>query len=91
MRVAAHLHQTRADTQEEHTIFLVLRIKLGHDNVHGRLRGSVQGTNIDLALIGQVEVGQTGGNSNDLLDLALQDKREEDVEEVDIADNVSLP
>lgn len=35
------------------------------------------------ALIGQVEVGQTGGNGNDLLDLAFQDQREEEVEEVD--------
>lgn len=42
------------------------------------------------ALIGQVEVGQTGGNGNDLLDLAFQDQREEEVEEVDVADNISL-
>ena len=41
IRVVAHVHQTRAHTQEKHTIFLVLRVELGHDNVHGRLGGSV--------------------------------------------------
>ena len=39
--MAAHFHQTRADTQEEHTIFLILRVELGYDNVHGCLRGRV--------------------------------------------------
>ncbi len=32
----------------------------------------------------------TAGNSDDLLDLALHDKREEEVKEVDVADDVSL-
>lgn len=30
------------------------------------------------------------GNGDDLLDLALHDKREEEVEEVDVADDIGL-
>jgi hypothetical protein len=90
VRIATHLHQTRADTHEEHTVFLVLRVELGHNNVHGRLGGSVQSTDINLAIVGQVEVGKSGGYGNDLLGLTLQDKRVEEVEEVDVADDIGL-
>jgi hypothetical protein len=90
VRIATHLHQTRADTHEEHTVFLVLRVELGHNNVHGRLGGSVQSTDINLAIVGQVEVGKSGGNGNDLLGLTLQDKRVEEVEEVDVSDDIGL-
>lgn len=54
IRVTAYLHQTRADTHEEHTVFLVLRVELGHNDIHGCLGGSVQRTNINLTIIGQV-------------------------------------
>ena len=65
-------------------------IKLGHNDVHGRLGGRVQSICLNLEIIDQVEVGVAAGNSDDLLDLALQDKREEEVEEVDVADNIGL-
>jgi len=86
----AHLYHSRADTHEEHTIFLVLRVELGHNDVHGRLGGSIQSTCLNLEIVDQVEVGMTAGNSDDLLDLALHDKREEEVEEVDVADDIGL-
>ena len=86
----AHLYHSRADTHEEHTVFLVLRVELGHNDVHGRLGGRVQSICLNLEIIDQVEVGVAAGNSDDLLDLALQDKREEEVEEVDVADNIGL-
>ena len=86
----AHLYHSRADTHEEHTVFLVLRVELSHNDVHGRLRGRVESICLNLEIIDQVEVGVAAGNSDDLLDLALQDKREEEVEEVDVADNIGL-
>lgn len=58
IRVTAYLHQTRADTHEEHTVFLVLRVELGHNDIHGCLGGSVQRTNINLTIIGQVSLGR---------------------------------
>ena len=88
--IAAHLHQTRADAQKEYAILLVLGVELGHDDVQSGLRGGVKGTDIDLAFVGQVKVRQTCGNGDDLLDLAFQDKRKKEVEEMDVSDNVSL-
>jgi hypothetical protein len=38
----------------------------------------------------EIEVGMTTGNGDDLLNLALQDQGDEEVEQVDIADNVRL-
>lgn len=86
----AHLYRSRADTHEEHTVFLVLRVELGHNDVHGRLRGRVQSTCLNLEIVDQVEVGMAAGNGDDLLDLALHDKRKEEVEEVDVADDIGL-
>ena len=90
IRKVAHLYHSRADTHEEHTVFLVLRVELGHNNVHGRLGGRIQSTYLNLEIIDQVEVGMTAGNGDDLLNLALHDKREEEVEEVDVADDIGL-
>ena len=90
IRIVAHLYRSRADTHEEHTVFLVLRIELGYNDVHGRLGGRIQSTYLNLEIVDQVEVGMTAGNGDDLLDLALHDKREEEVEEVDVADDIGL-
>lgn len=85
-----HLYRSRADTHEEHAVFLVLRVELGHNDVHGRLGGRVQCTCLDLEIVDEVEVGVAAGNGDDLLDLAIHDKREEEVEEVDVADDIGL-
>ena len=90
IHIVAHFYRSRADTHEEHPIFLILCVELGHNNVHGRLGGRVQGTYLNLEIIDQVEVGVAAGNGDDLLDLALHDKREEEVEEVDVADDIGL-
>ena len=90
IRKLAHLYHSRADTHEEHTVFLVLRVEFGHNDVHGRLRGRIQSTCLYLKIVDKVEVGMTAGNGDDLLDLALHDKREEEVEEVDVADGIGL-
>jgi hypothetical protein len=86
----AHLYHSRANAHEEHTVFLILRVELGHNDVHGRLGGRVQSICLNLEIVDQVEVGVTAGNSDDLLELALHDKREEEVEEVDVADDIGL-
>lgn len=90
IRSVAHLYYPRADTEEEHTVSLVLRVELGNNDVHGRLSGSIQSAYLNLEIVDQVEVGMTARNMDDLLDLALHDKREEEVEEVDVADDVGL-
>jgi len=90
IHIVAHLYRSRADTHEEHTVFLVLRVELGHNDVHGRLGGRIQSTYLNLEIVDQVEIGMTAGNGDDLLDLALHDKREEEVEEVDVADDIGL-
>lgn len=70
-----HFHHSRADTHEEHTVFLVLRVELGHNDVHGRLGSRVQSTCLNLKVVDKVEVGMTAGNGDNLFDLALHDKR----------------
>ena len=37
----AHFHHSRAQAEDEHTVFLVLCAELGHNDVQGRLGGSV--------------------------------------------------
>ena len=88
--IIAHLYRSRADTHEEHTVFLVLRVELGHNNVQGRLGGRIQSICLNLEIVDEVEVSLTAGNGDDLLDLALHDKREEKVEEVDVADDICV-
>ncbi len=86
----AHLYHPRADTHEEHTVLLILGIELGHNNVRGRLGGSVQSTVLNLEIVDQFEVGVAAGNGDDLLNLTLHNKREEQVEEVDVADDIGM-
>jgi hypothetical protein len=87
----ARLHHTGADTHEEYTVFFVLRVELGHNQVQARLRGSVQSTSLELQIVGHIKVSQTGGNGNDLLNLTLQYEREEEVEEMNVANDIGLP
>ena len=86
----AHLYHSRAHTHEEYTVFLVLRAELGHNDVHGRLGGGIQSTYLNLEIVDEVEVGMTAGNGDDLLDLALHDKRDKEIEEMNVADDIGL-
>lgn len=56
----SYIYHTRANTYKEDTVFLVLCIELAYNNIHSGLGGGVQSTNLDIVLIGQFEVGQTG-------------------------------
>lgn len=69
---------------------LVLGVKLGDGHVHGRLGDGVARGGIDLVLIGEVKVGEAGGQRDHLLGLTLEDLRHKDVYEVDLADNVDI-
>jgi hypothetical protein len=75
-----HLHNTRADTYKQHAILLILHAKLGNDDIHSCLGRRVQRADIDLDIVGQVKVGQARGDGDDLLGLALEDLRDEEVE-----------
>ena len=78
--IVAHLHRSWADAHEEHTVVLVLYVELGHNDVQGGLGGTVQSTDLNLDIVGQINVAMTAGNGDNLLDLALEDKRHEEVE-----------
>lgn len=86
----AHIHHSWAETHEEHAVFLELRAELGHDDVHGRLGGRIQSTQFNLKFVDEVKITMTAGDGDDLLLLALQDKGEEEVEEVDVARDIGL-
>lgn len=90
IRKVAHLYYSRAHTHKEHAVFLVFCIELGHNDVHGRLGSSVQGTRVHFEIVDKVEVGVAAGNGDDLLGLGLHHKREEEVEKVDVADDIGL-
>ena len=86
----AHVHHSGAHTKDEHTVFLVLCAELGHNDVQGRLGGSVQSRTLNVQIVDEVKVGMTTGKGDDLLSLTLQYKRHEEVEEVDVADDIGL-
>lgn len=86
----AHLHRSRAETHEEHAVFLVLSVELSHNNVQGRFGRRVQSTGFNLGIYDKVEIAMTARNRNNLLHPAFHDKREEEIKEVDIADNIGL-
>jgi len=84
------LHHSRAETHEENAFFFILCIVLAYNNVHGCFGGSIQSTILNLETVNQVEVGVTAGNGDDLLDIPLFDKRDKEIEEMDVADDVGL-
>lgn len=86
----ADFNRSWADTEEEYTVFLILRAKLGHDDVQSRLRGTVQRTYLNVVVIDEVNVAMTARNSDDLLGLPLHDEGYEEVEEVNVAYDIGL-
>jgi hypothetical protein len=53
----ANFYHAWAHTHEQHIIFLVLRVELGDNRVHGRLGSSVQGTILHFKIVDEVEIG----------------------------------
>lgn len=88
--VHARSHDSGADVQEQHALFGVLRVELGGRGVHGSLADRVRRREGGFVIPDEVHVRHAGGDGDDLLRAALEDEREVDVEEVDIADHVDL-
>ena len=86
----AHIHHSRAYAEDEHTVFLVLCAELGHNDVQGRLGGRVYGRILNVKIVDEVKIGMTTGDGDDLLGLALQYKRHEKVEQVDVTGDIGL-
>lgn len=86
----AHLHEARGDAQEEDTLLLVLGVELADNHVQSRFGRSIDGHIVDFVIVDEVEIGMPAANGDGLLDLALLDQRQEEVEEVDVADDVHL-
>lgn len=88
--VVADVNHTRADTEEEDAVLLVLGAELGGHDVHGGLGHGVQWADLNVVLVDPVDISHAGGDVDDLLDLALLDERDEGVVEVDVARAVDL-
>jgi hypothetical protein len=86
----ASLDKTWADAEEANPLVRVFGAILGINNVHGGLAASIGTAVGQTHLQGEVIVGQTRRDGDDLLDLALQDEGHVEVEQVDVADNVDL-
>lgn len=90
IHIVTHLYRSQADTHEEHIVFLVLRVELDHNDVHDRLEGRIQSTCLNLKIVDQVEINMIAENDDDLLDLALHDKRKKEIEEINVVDDIDL-
>lgn len=88
--VVAYIHHSGADGQEENAVLLVLCVELGRDHVQAGLGNCVEGSSRQLEAVDRVWVCQAARNGNDLLDLALEDERDELVVQVDVANHVGL-
>lgn len=84
----ARVHHPRADGDEENPILLIFGAVLGHDRVDGRLRDGVRSALVKAYLRRHLDVAHAGRDGDDLLHLALEDERQEHVEQVDVADDV---
>jgi hypothetical protein len=84
------LHQSRANTQKQHTLLRILGTELSHRHIHRRLANGVRPVFEDVVLAGHFPIAHTTGYGNDLLRVTLEDERQEEVEEVDVSDDVDL-
>lgn len=72
--VVARIDHSRADAEEQDTLFLVLGAELGGDHIQGGLADGVESAHADLVLADQLRVRHSRGNSHNLLGLALENK-----------------
>lgn len=86
----AHIHHSWADGQEKNAVLLVLRIELGRDHVQAGLGNSVERSSRELEAVDRIRICQATRDGDDLLDLALEDERDELVVQVDVANHVGL-
>ena len=84
----AYFYHAWAHAHEENAVFLILGVELGDNCIQGRLGCGVQGTVLDFKIVDEVEICMAAGDGDDLLYLTSHDKRQEEVKEMDVADNV---
>ena len=84
----AHFYHAWAHAHEQNAVFLILRVELGDNCIQSRLGCGVQGTVLDFKIVDEVEICMAAGDGDDLLHLTSHDKRQEEVKEMDVADNV---
>lgn len=84
------VNHSRTDAQEKHAVLLILSVEFGDYHVHRRLACGVQRLGRELVLVHEVHISKTGGDGYDFLGLAFQDKRDEQVDEVDVGNDVDF-
>jgi hypothetical protein len=84
------IHDARTNAHEKNTILLILRTVLGHDDVQGGLESRVQSRHLDVIVVDELKIGVTAGEGDDFLHTPFQDQGEEEVVEVDVANDVGL-
>lgn len=85
-----NINNTRTNTDKQHAVALILGAILGDDDVHGGLGGGVERGDLDVVAVDELEVGVTARQGDYFFGFRLQDQREEEVEEVDVAYYVGL-
>ena len=88
--VMATIHHPRTDADEKHAILLILRAELGRHHIHRRLGHGVQRANLDIETIRPIQIRRAAGDVDGFLDLALEEEREEEVVEMDVANGVDF-
>ena len=89
-RCGARVNKSGAKCEEDDALVLELHSVLRDDHVERGLRDAVRGAIGDFARQDDVEVGDTGGQSDDFLELAQLDQWQEGVDGVGDADDVDF-
>jgi hypothetical protein len=88
--VEANIHHSGRKTQEKNTVLLVLTAVLGRYHVHGRLGCRVQRSRRQIILVRPLHVSEAAGQDNDLLGVAFEDERQEEIEKVNIGNDIDM-
>jgi hypothetical protein len=88
--VETNFHHSGRETQEQNTILLVLSAVLGRDHVHRGLGYGVEGPGRQIIVVCPLHVCEATGDGDDLLDVALEDKWKEQVEQMNVGDDIDL-
>lgn len=84
------LHEAGTYGHEKDAVFLVLGAKFRHRKVQGGLADRVRPTNIDLILPNQLDVCHAGADGDDLLHAAFLNKRQEEIEQMHVSNDVHI-
>lgn len=80
-----------ADAHKKHAILGVLGMKLRHGHIRSGLLKGVRSSHFNLILGDQVKIGMPRRDEDDLLLHSFQEEWDEQVEEMNVANDISLP